>query len=171
MVASSFQADTVFKGANIVTVDPKTPRAQALAMKDGKFVGVGSDSDIEGLIGPNTRVQDMRGKTIIPGLIDAHIHVLSSGTRHVMAADCDQRSIAEVQASLRERVESAGRGEWIQGFKFVWPLPMGGVEGTGTYKRFLGLLMVDVGGPTSGAINAFLTFDPSGWTSYPDASN
>ncbi|MCH8310210.1 MAG: amidohydrolase family protein, partial [Chloroflexi bacterium] len=118
MVASSFQADTVFKGANIVTVDPKTPRAQALAMKDGKFVGVGSDSDIEGLIGPNTRVQDMRGKTIIPGLIDAHIHVLSSGTRHIMAADCDQRSIAEIQASLRERVETAGRGEWIQGFKF-----------------------------------------------------
>ena len=118
MVASSFQADTVFKGANIITVDPNTPHAQALAMKDGKFVGVGSDSDIEGLIGPGTNIQDMRGKTIVPGFIDAHIHVLSSGTRHVMAADCDQRSIAEIQGALRERVDSASRGQWIQGFKF-----------------------------------------------------
>jgi len=101
MVASSFQADTVFKGANIITVDPNTPHAQALAMKDGKFVGVGSDSDIEGLIGPGTNIQDMRGKTIVPGFIDAHIHVLSSGTRHVMAADCDQRSIAEIQRALK----------------------------------------------------------------------
>ena len=118
MVVSSFQADTVFKGANIITVDPNTPHAQALAMKDGKFVGVGSDSDIEGLIGPGTDIQDMRGKTIVPGFIDAHIHVLSSGTRHVMAADCDQRSIAEIQSALRERVDSASRGQWIQGFKF-----------------------------------------------------
>jgi len=118
MVAGSFQADTVFKGANIITVDPNTPHAQALAMKDGKFVGVGSDSDIEGLIGPGTNIQDMRGKTIVPGFIDAHIHVLSSGTRHVMAADCDQRSIAEIQSALRERVDSASRGQWIQGFKF-----------------------------------------------------
>ncbi len=118
MVASNFQADTVFKGANIITVDPNTPHAQALAMKDGKFVGVGSDSDIEGLIGPGTNIQDMRGKTIVPGFIDAHIHVLSSGTRHVMAADCDQRSIAEIQSALRERVDSASRGQWIQGFKF-----------------------------------------------------
>jgi predicted amidohydrolase YtcJ len=118
MVSSYFQADTVFKGANIVTVDPKAPRAEAVAMKDGKLIGVGSDSDIEGLIGPNTRVHDMRGKTIIPGFIDAHIHVLSSGVRHVMAADCDLRSVAAIQAALRERVETADRRDWIQGFKF-----------------------------------------------------
>ena len=60
---------------------------------------------------------------------------------------------------------------WIAGFTFVWPLPMGGVEGTGTYKRYLGLLNVDVGTQTTGNINAFLTNDPHGWTAYPDASN
>lgn len=60
---------------------------------------------------------------------------------------------------------------WIQGFQIVLPLPMGGVEGTGTYKQYLGILLVDVGSSTSGNINAFLTLDPHGWTSYPDASN
>ncbi len=118
MTSAKLFADTVFKGANIVTVDPARPRAEALAIRDGLFVGVGSDHDIEGLIGSATTVRDMRGKTIIPGLIDAHIHVLSSGTRHVMAADCDQRSIADIQAVLRERVTDADRGDWIQGFKF-----------------------------------------------------
>ena len=111
-------AETVYKNANVVTVDPRNPRAQAVAIRDGKFVGVGSNDDIEGLVGPTTRIRDASGLTIIPGLIDAHIHVLSSGIRHVMAADCDQRSIAAIQSKLRERVERAEPGEWVEGFKF-----------------------------------------------------
>ena len=111
-------AETVYKNANVVTVDPTNPRAQAVAIRDGKFVGVGSDNDIEGLIGPTTRVVDASGLTIIPGLIDAHIHVLSSGIRHVMAADCDRRSIAAIQAELRARVDSASPADWVEGFKF-----------------------------------------------------
>ncbi len=111
-------AETVYKNANVITVDPANPRARAVAMRDGKFVGVGSDADIEGLIGPSTRVVDAGGLTIIPGLIDAHIHVLSSGIRHVMAADCDQRSVAAIQAELHARVERASPGDWIEGFKF-----------------------------------------------------
>ena len=59
----------------------------------------------------------------------------------------------------------------IQGFTWGFALPFGGVEGTGTYERFLGILNVDVGTQTTGNINAFLTFDPHGSTSYPDASN
>ena len=111
-------AESVYKNANVVTVDPQNPRAQAVAIRDGKFVGVGSNDDIEGLVGPTTRVVDASGLTVIPGLIDAHIHVLSSGIRHVMAADCDQRSIAAIQAELRARVERASLGDWVEGFKF-----------------------------------------------------
>ncbi|MCY4655031.1 MAG: amidohydrolase family protein, partial [Dehalococcoidia bacterium] len=111
-------AETVYQNANVITVDPRNPRAQAVAILDGKFVGVGSNDDIEGLVGPTTRVIDARGLTVIPGLIDAHIHVLSSGIRHVMAADCDQRSIAAIQSELRARVERASPGDWIEGFKF-----------------------------------------------------
>ena len=59
----------------------------------------------------------------------------------------------------------------IAGFTFGFALPFGGVEGTGTYERFLGILNVDVGTQTTGNINAFLTLDPHGWRAYPDASN
>ena len=118
MDANHFTADAVFKSANIITVNPSAPRSEALAIKDGKFIGVGTNGDIEGLIKPSTKIHDMRGKTIIPGLIDSHIHVLSSGIRHVMAADCGLGSIEEIQAALMQRVDNAARGEWVQGFKF-----------------------------------------------------
>ena len=114
----SVHADHVIRNANVITIDPLTPRAQAVAVKDGRFLAVGSNDDIADLTGPNTQVEDLHGSTVLPGFIDAHIHVLSSGTRHVMSADCDRRSIAEVQDALRERLEDADPGGWIQGFKF-----------------------------------------------------
>jgi len=73
---------------------------------------------VEGLIGPDTKVLDMGGQTVLPGFIDAHIHVLSSGVRHVMSADCDVPTLKQVQAGLKERVDKTPTGEWVQGFKF-----------------------------------------------------
>ena len=118
MPGSSFAADAVIRRANIITIDPKRPRAQAVAIKDGKFIAIGDDHAVSDLIGPSTEVFDLSGKTVLPGFIDAHIHVLSSGTRHVMAADCDRRSISAVQDALRERARGASRGQWVEGFKF-----------------------------------------------------
>ena len=96
-------ADTIVRNANVITVDPRLPRAQAVAMRGGRFVAVGSNEDVDALKGPATAVLDVEGATVIPGLIDAHIHVLSSGTRHIMAADCALGSVAQVQDALRER--------------------------------------------------------------------
>lgn len=115
---STLFADTIYRNTNVITIDPSKPRAQAVAIRDGKFVAVGSNDDINDLAGPNTNVVDLPGKTVLPGFIDAHIHVLSSGIRHVMAADCDKRTVAEIQNALRERTATASPGEWVQGFKF-----------------------------------------------------
>ena len=115
---TTYHADTVIRRANVITIDPSLPRATAVAMRDGRFIGVGSDSDVETLIGPNTKILDLAGKTVLPGFIDAHIHVLSSGTRHVMAADCSLPTIGDIQVALRERVATTPAGEWVQGFKF-----------------------------------------------------
>ena len=114
----SIQADRILRNANVITVDTRAPRAQAVAVKDGRFLAVGSNDDIDAFSGPGTQVHDLGGATVLPGFIDAHIHVLSSGTRHVMEADCDRRSIADVQAALREGLAGAGPGDWIRGFKF-----------------------------------------------------
>ena len=66
------------------------------------------------------------------------------------------------------------QAQMTAGFTAVFPLPMGDTargEDTAGYERYLGILLVDVGSSTAGAINAFLTPDPYGWTSYPDANN
>ena len=118
MTSSIGKADTVIKNANVITIDTSRPRAQALAMTHGRFAGVGSNEDMEGLIGPGTKVLDLGGKTVLPGFIDAHIHVLSSGIRHVMAADCDVPTLKQVQAGLKERAGKTPAGQWVQGFKF-----------------------------------------------------
>ena len=112
------KADTVIKNANIITMDSNRPRVQAVAMSNGRFIGLGSNEDVETFIGPNVKVMDLTGRTVLPGFIDAHIHVLNSGIRHVMAADCDLPSITAIQTALRERVETTVPGQWVQGFKF-----------------------------------------------------
>ena len=112
------KAEAIVKNANIMTMNTLKPRAQSLAIAHGRFIGVGSNEDVEGLIGPGTQVVDAFGKTVLPGFIDGHIHVLNSGVRHVMAADCDVPTLKQVQAGLRERAEKTPAGGWVQGFKF-----------------------------------------------------
>ena len=118
MSTSSGKAETVIKNANIMTMDTNRPRAQAVAMTHGRFAGVGSNEDMEGLIGPETKIIDVGGKTVLPGFIDGHIHVLSSGVKHVNMADCDVRTLTEIQAGLKERAAKTPAGAWVQGFKF-----------------------------------------------------
>ena len=118
MSTSSGKAETVIKNANIMTMDTNRPRAQAVAMTHGRFAGVGSNEDMEGLIGPETNLIDVGGKTVLPGFIDGHIHVLSSGVKHVNMADCDVRTLTEIQAGLKERAAKTPAGGWVQGFKF-----------------------------------------------------
>ena len=118
MPSSATQADTVIRNANIITIDRRNPKAQALAIRDGKFMAVGSNSSIGDLVGTGTQVLDMSGRTVLPGFIDAHIHVLSSGIRHVMSADCAVPTIPAIQGALRERANATSPGKWVQGFKF-----------------------------------------------------
>ena len=103
-------AETIVRNANVITVDSRQPRAQALAMRGGRFVAVGRNEDVDALKGPGTAVLDLEGATVVPGFIDAHIHVLSSGIRHIMAADCALGSVAQVQDALRERAPADPRG-------------------------------------------------------------
>ena len=111
-------ADTIIYNANVLTMDPVLPRCQALAIKGGRFLAVGSNADVLGLGGNGARVLDLQGKTVLPGFIDAHTHVMSSGTRHVAQEDCDLRSVGEIQEALKLRARGTPAGRWVLGFKF-----------------------------------------------------
>ena len=98
-------ADLIVKNSNILTVDNQNTVAESFAVKNGRFISVGTDNDMEMLSNHSTKVIDLQGMTIVPGFIDAHIHVLSSGTMHVMAADCDKRTIKEIIQILMTSVK------------------------------------------------------------------
>src|SRR6266496_4004637 len=67
--------DLVLTGATVVTLDPARTRARAVAVRDGRILLVGTDAEVGALAGPGTRRLDLAGRTVLPGLADAHVHV------------------------------------------------------------------------------------------------
>ncbi len=119
-------ADLVLKNAKIYTVDLKIPEIQAgnydfttidngyVAVKDGKIIGVGSGLD-ESFIGEMTEVVDAEGKTLIPGLVDSHMHAMWAGMDllNVNLKDC--KTLDEMLGLIKERVDQVPEGTWIKG--------------------------------------------------------
>src|SRR6266851_7637219 len=110
--------DVILYNANILTIDEAQPRAQAVAIAGGRFLAVGSNDDVRHLSKPGTRELDIGGKTVVPGFIDAHTHPSYAGIRHLRWVDCDLRSIADIQKTIRERAAKTPAGDWVIGFKY-----------------------------------------------------
>ena len=112
------EPDLVLHNGNFWTVNPRVPRAEAVAIADGRFLAVGSNDEILALAGPRARRIDLGKKTVLPGFIDAHTHPAMSGLMHLRQVDCDLRSINAIQVALRERAAKTPPGEWVLGFKY-----------------------------------------------------
>jgi predicted amidohydrolase YtcJ len=109
------KADLVLRNANVLTMNPAQPRARAIAIKGEKIVRVGSNTEIEPWIGKNTEVVALDGKTVLPGLIDTHIHVADFG-KVLMWLDLEgTKSIADLKNLVRERAEKLPQSKWILG--------------------------------------------------------
>jgi predicted amidohydrolase YtcJ len=107
-------AEVVLRSGKIVTVDSNFSIHQAVAIKDGRFLAVGSDRDMRPLIGPATRVIDLAGRTVIPGLIDAHNYATVTGLR--WDGDLHWQSTRTLIDALRQiegAAKSKPRGSWI----------------------------------------------------------
>lgn len=111
--ASAQVADLVVENANIYTVDPKTPRAKALAVKDGKFIAVGAS--VAKHIGPNTRRIDAQGAAVIPGLIDSHVHMRSLGDMLTSFDFRRAKSPREIAEAVAKKAATLPKGAWILG--------------------------------------------------------
>ncbi len=110
--------ELILVNGDIITMDPLAPRAQAVAIANGRLLAVGTNADIRALSRPGTRTIDLGGKVVIPGVIDGHNHPAYAGLRHLREVDCDLRSIGAIQAALRERASRTPAGEWVLGFKY-----------------------------------------------------
>ena len=110
--------DLVLVNGRVLTMDDDLPRAEAFAVKAGRFVAIGTNDDIRNLVRPETEIIDAAGTTVTPGFIDAHSHPASGGVRELVSVNLDLRSIGAIQDAIRKRAAETPPGEWIQGFKY-----------------------------------------------------
>jgi predicted amidohydrolase YtcJ len=112
--AADAPADLVVLNGKVLTVDPKFSTAEAVAVRGGVFVRVGTTAEVKQLVGDKTRVIDAKGKSVIPGLIESHIHAVGAARGEVVQPFVQLGSIAEMQEWVRDRVKAAPEGTWIQ---------------------------------------------------------
>jgi predicted amidohydrolase YtcJ len=109
-------AQILVVGGDVRTMDPRAPRAEAIAARDGRIVAVGSTAAVESMRGPDTVVVDADGATVTPGLIDAHGHFGHVARSMATAVDCRTPpvgSIADMLERAGERARSVAPGTWI----------------------------------------------------------
>ena len=112
------EPELILFNGNFWTVDPRQPRAQAVAIARGRFLAIGSNEEILTFASGKAKKLDLGGKSVLPGFIDAHTHPVEAGLGHLRMVDCDLRSIAEILKALRERAAKTRTGQWVQGFKY-----------------------------------------------------
>jgi predicted amidohydrolase YtcJ len=110
--AAFAQPDLILHGGKIVTVDDRFTIHQAIAIKDERIIAVGGNDAILQSRGPQTRLMDLRGQTVLPGLIDSHVHPGAAMTEFDHPIP-DMESIADVLAYIRARAKVVKEGEWI----------------------------------------------------------
>ena len=114
-------ADLVLINGNVITLNPAQPKAKWIAIANGKIVALGSKNNIQTPVAEDTKIIDCQGRTILPGFIDSHFHLISFAESHVVL-DLDPRNgfrtISEIQQALRTVSRELPSGEWIRAKRF-----------------------------------------------------
>ncbi|MBI2821326.1 MAG: amidohydrolase [Acidobacteria bacterium] len=113
MMANRVEADLILRNGKIITVDSAFRIAQAVAVRGERIAAVGDNDSIGRLAGADTRIIDLSGRAVMPGLIDCHAHMDREGLKAVWPALDGARSIDDVLARIEALVGKAGPGEWI----------------------------------------------------------
>jgi len=110
-------ADLVLINGGIYTVDESRSLAEAVAVRDGLFVRIGSNADMEALIGPGTKVIDLTGKWALPGFHDAHVHPTMGGYGLLGCDLTEEASVEAILSRVKRCAEESSDG-WLEGFAF-----------------------------------------------------
>jgi predicted amidohydrolase YtcJ len=117
MSTKACKADLLLINGKIIIVDAEFSTKEAVAVKDGKIMATGSTKEMKKLKGDETEVINLKGKTVLPGLYDSHLHMLNSGAT-LQVINCrtpPMKSIADMAKAVGEKAKKAKPGEWIVG--------------------------------------------------------
>src|SRR5215831_1701652 len=120
-------ADVVFINGNIYTANQQTPHAEAVAVKGDRIVFVGTNAAAKSFQGSKTRVVDLHGATVLPGMTDAHYHFLGVGEREMNLNLEGLTTLEDFLAKVKERVDKTKPGEWVTGRGWIetfWKPPV-----------------------------------------------
>jgi predicted amidohydrolase YtcJ len=110
------EPDFIVVNARVLTSDTNLPRAEGFAVKHGRFIAVGSTSDIRNLATSRTQVIDAQRMTVVPGFIDCHSH--PSGVQELYGVNTNLRTVREIQAAIKAKAETSAPEVWVTGFMF-----------------------------------------------------
>ncbi|MEC3947617.1 amidohydrolase [Sphingobium sp. HWE2-09] len=109
------QTDLILTNAKVTTLDRENPQAQAVAIRNGKFLAVGTEQEVRAAAAPNARVVDAGGRRLIPGLIDSHIHVIRGGLNYNMELRWEGvPTLADAMAMLKKQAENTPPPQWVR---------------------------------------------------------
>jgi predicted amidohydrolase YtcJ len=112
------EPDVILYNGSIWTGEGHLPRAQAVALSDGRIFAIGSNDEVLPLAAANTRKVDLSWKIVLPGFNDAHSHPIYSGVNHLKKVACDKDTIDAIQQAVHERAEKTPPGQWVVGFLY-----------------------------------------------------
>src|SRR5262249_23033650 len=107
-------ADLILVNAEVLTMDPGRPTARSLAIRENQIVAIGTDAEVKKLRGPHTRVMDLGGRTVIPGIVDTHIHAIRGGQGFTFESYWSEETtlVGAIDQLKREAVQR-GAGKWV----------------------------------------------------------
>lgn len=114
------EADIVYQNGFVYTVDGVRSRAQAFAIRDGKFLSVGSNEDMKAVTGKDTKVIDLKGHMVMPGMVDSHIHALRGALTALGMAFPVTASVDDIKTALKKFIadKKLKKGDWVEGAKW-----------------------------------------------------
>ena len=118
-LSAASEQDLIVRNANVHTVDARLPRAEAFAIRGGRFIAVGTNAEIGSLAGQGAQVFDAQGMTIVPGFIDCHNHPVGERLLYEVAVgnpfDVEFVTIASILDKLTARARETPPGYWVRG--------------------------------------------------------
>lgn len=116
-------ADAIYINGFVYTVNPEQPTAEALAVKEGRIVLVGSDEEVQSLASEQTRVVDLKGRMLMPGIHDMHVHPKEAGEKHHFQCGFPFTfTVAEIVEKVKDCAAQTPPGEWVRGGQWAMEL-------------------------------------------------